>query len=215
MKIVVTASGTALDSPVDPRFGRCRYFIIVDPDSLEFEAVENENATASGGAGIQSAQFVAQKSAEAILTGSLGPNASSTLRASGLKVFLGAAGTVREAVQMFKNGQLQEAFGPSVQAHSGMGQQPGTGAPPPGFGPGVRGGMNRGMGMGMGRGIGMGRGMGRGMRRGMGMMSPTAPPRQPMTKEQEIQTLKDQTQALQDQLRTIGQRIDELSRESD
>jgi predicted Fe-Mo cluster-binding NifX family protein len=189
MKIVVTASGPDLDSPVDPRFGRCQYFIFVESDSLQFEAVENENVMASGGAGIQSAQFVAQKGAEAVITGNLGPNASSALGAAGTKVFLGATGTVREAIQMFKNGQLQEAFGPSVQAHSGIGQQPGIG-PSTGFGPG----------------------MGRGMGRGMGMMSPTPAPRQAMSKEQEIQMLKEQTQVLEDQLRTIGQRIEELGK---
>ncbi len=48
MKVVVTASGPDLNSPVDPRFGRCQYFIFVDPDSLQFEAFENENVTASG-----------------------------------------------------------------------------------------------------------------------------------------------------------------------
>jgi predicted Fe-Mo cluster-binding NifX family protein len=209
MKIVVTASGPDLDSPVDPRFGRCQYFIFVDSDSLKFEAVENENAMASGGAGIQSAQFVSQKGAEAVITGNLGPNASTALSASGMRVFLGASGTVREAIQMFKNGQLQEAFGPSVQAHSGMGQQPGIG-PSTGFGPGTGRGM--GMGMGMGRGMGRGMGVGRGMGRGMGMMSPTPPPPQTMSKEQEIQMLKEQTQALEDQLRMIGQRIEELSK---
>jgi predicted Fe-Mo cluster-binding NifX family protein len=207
MKIVVTASGPGLDSPVDPRFGRCQYFIFVDPNSLQFEAVENENVMASGGAGIQSAQFVAQKGAEAVITGNLGPNASAALGAAGTKVFLGATGTVREAIQMFKNGQLQETFGPSVQAHSGIGQQPGIG-PSTGFGPG----MGRGMGMGMGRGMGRGMGMARGMGRGMGMMSPTPPPPQAMSKEQEIQMLKEQTQVLEEQLRMIGQRIEELSK---
>jgi predicted Fe-Mo cluster-binding NifX family protein len=195
MKIVVTASGPNLDSPVDPRFGRCQYFVFVDSDSLQFEAVENENVMASGGAGIQSAQFVAQKGAEAVITGNLGPNASAALGAAGTKVFLGATGTVREAIQMFKNGQLQEAFGPSVQAHSGMGQQTGIGSSS-GFGPG------------MGRGMGMGMGMGR----GIGMMGPAPTPPQTMSKEQELQMLKEQTQVLEDQLKMIGQRIEELSK---
>lgn len=198
MRIVVTASGPNLDSPVDPRFGRCQYFIFVDSDSLQFEAIENENVMASGGAGIQSAQFVAQKGAEAIVTGNLGPNASTTIQASGLKVYLGARGTVRETVQMFKNGQLQEACGPSVQAHAGMGQQPETVASPIGSGSG------------MGVGMGMGRGMGRGM--GMGMMSPPPPSPPAMSKDQEIQMLKDQTKSLEDQLRMIGQRIEKLGK---
>jgi predicted Fe-Mo cluster-binding NifX family protein len=193
MKIVVTASGTDLDSPVDPRFGRCQYFIFVDSDSLQFEAIENENVLASGGAGIQSVQFVVQKGAEAVITGNLGPNASTAFSNSNIKVFLGASGTIREAIQMFKNGQLQEAFGPSVQAHFGMGQQPGSG-PSTGFGPG------------------MGMGMGRGMGRGMGMMSSPPAPSQPMSKEQEIQMLKEQTRVLEEQLKMIGQRIEELGK---
>jgi len=142
MKIVVTASGPELDSPVDPRFGRCQYFIFVDSYSLRFEAVQNENVMASGGADIQSTQFVAQKGAEAIITGNLGPNASATLSASGMRVFLGATGTVRQAIQMFKNGQLQEAFVPSVQAHGGMGQQTPTGRSPAGSGARTGGGMD-------------------------------------------------------------------------
>lgn len=151
MKIVVTASGPGLDSPVDPRFGRCSYFVFVDSDSLQAEAVENENVMASGGAGIQSAQFVAQKGAQVVITGNLGPNASTALRAAGMRVFLGATGTVREAIQMFKTGQVQEASGPSVQAHSGMGPQGGMAS-------------RSGAGPGMGRGMGMGRGQGRGRR---------------------------------------------------
>ena len=206
MKIVVTASGPDLDSPVDPRFGRCQYFVFVDPDTLQFEAIGNENVMAGGGAGIQSAQFVANKGAEAVITGNVGPNASTTLGAAGMKIFLGATGTVREAVQMFKSGQLQEASGPSVQAHFGVGQQQGAGPSASGFGPGMGqgmgmgggGGRGMGMGRGMGRGMGMGGGMGMGAGRGMGMMGPTPAPPQSMTKEQEIQMLKDQTKLLHD-----------------
>ena len=187
MKIVVTASGPDLDSPMDPRFGRCQHFIFVDPDSLQFEAIENENVMVAGGAGIQSAQFIANKGAEALITGNVGPNALATLGAAGIKILLGATGTVREAVQMFKNGQLQEAFGPS-------------GA---GFGPG----MSRGMGGG-GRGLGMGRGMG--MRKGIGMMGSPPPP--PMPKKDEIQTLKDQGKALRNQVEEVKKRLKELKR---
>lgn len=43
MKICITSEGKTLDSKVDPRFGRCQYFIIVDSETLVFEAVENVN----------------------------------------------------------------------------------------------------------------------------------------------------------------------------
>lgn len=121
MKICVTSSGDKLDSAVDPRFGRCAYFIIVDPESLEFKVIPNPNAAAAGGAGIQSAQLVAKEGAEAVVTGNVGPNAFQTLASLGLKAYAGAAGTVKEAVQMYKEGKFKETTGPSAAGKSGMG----------------------------------------------------------------------------------------------
>ena len=61
MKIAFSSAGTDLDSEIDPRFGRCAYFLIFNPDDMTFEAFENESISLGGGAGIQSAQFVATK----------------------------------------------------------------------------------------------------------------------------------------------------------
>ena len=69
MKIAISASGPSLDAEVDPRFGRCQYLIIVDPDTMEFEAVENSNAMAAGGAGIATGQMIAEKGVNVVLTG--------------------------------------------------------------------------------------------------------------------------------------------------
>ena len=141
MKIIVTASEPTLDSPVDPRFGRSPFLILVDTDTMEFEAIENPNISAPGGAGIQSAQLVANKGAQALLTGSCGPNAYQTLEAAGVEVFIGVSGTVKEAAQKYKEGRLQSTSEPNVSAHYGMGTQS---TPPqdPGF--------NTGFGRGMG-----------------------------------------------------------------
>ncbi len=83
MKVAVSANGRDLDAPIDPRFGRCAYFIIVDTDDISFEAFDNESIALGGGAGIQSAQFVVSKGAKVIITGNVGPNAVSTLSAAG------------------------------------------------------------------------------------------------------------------------------------
>ncbi len=121
MKICVTSTRDNLDSAVDPRFGRCPYFIIVDPDSLEFKAISNPNAEATGGAGIQSAQLVANEGAEAVVTGNVGPNAFQTLASLGIKVYPGAAGTVKEVIQQFKEGKFKETARPSAPGHFGTG----------------------------------------------------------------------------------------------
>jgi predicted Fe-Mo cluster-binding NifX family protein len=71
MKLAVSSAGTTLESNVDPRFGRCPYFIYVDSDTLQFEAVENPGATAGGGAGIATAQAVAAEGAGVVIDGQL------------------------------------------------------------------------------------------------------------------------------------------------
>jgi predicted Fe-Mo cluster-binding NifX family protein len=114
MKIAVSSTGPDLDSEIDPRFGRCRYFIIIDQETMKFEAVQNPHVLTTGGAGIQSAQLVANKGAEVILAGNCGPNAFQTLSAAGIKVIVGALGTVREAIERYKRGELQPATQPSV-----------------------------------------------------------------------------------------------------
>jgi predicted Fe-Mo cluster-binding NifX family protein len=127
MKIAVSATGKDLSCQTDPRFGRCRYFILVDLETMEFQALENEGLMASGGAGVQAAQMVAQKGAKALITGNLGPNAASALSASRIKVYLVPGGTVKEVIEGYKTGSLREASGSTVPPHFGMGGGRGMG----------------------------------------------------------------------------------------
>lgn len=120
MKICISSQGDNLDSQVDPRFGRCQFFIIVDTDSLEFETINNENIAASGGAGIKAGQLVSSKGIKALLTGNVGPNAFETLNASGVEVIVGVSGSVKEAVERFKKGEFKPVKSPSVDSHFGM-----------------------------------------------------------------------------------------------
>lgn len=122
MKIALSAAGQDLDAPIDPRFGRCQNFVIVDMDTMEFEAVANNSATAAGGAGIAAAQQIAGKGLEAVLTGNCGPNAFNVLNAAGIKVFTGVSGSIRDAIESYKAGKFQSSSQPNVDAHSGMGR---------------------------------------------------------------------------------------------
>ncbi len=128
MKICITSTGPSLDSDMDPRFGRCQYFLFIDSDTKAFEAVENSNLSASGGAGIQSAKLVANKGVEALITGQVGPNAFTTLQAAGIKILTGASGEIREVLEKYQKGQISSsAQGPTVRAHFGMGMGGGRG----------------------------------------------------------------------------------------
>lgn len=120
MKICVTSQGDSLNSQVDPRFGRCQYFIFVDTDTSELEAVQNPNIDAMGGAGIQSGQLVATKGVKVVLTGNVGPNAFQTLQAGGIDVITGVSGSVKEAIERYKKGELKPTQGPSVNSKFGM-----------------------------------------------------------------------------------------------
>jgi len=120
MKVCVTAQGNTLDSEVDPRFGRCKFFLIVDTDSMAFEAIANPNLEASGGAGVQSGQLVASKGVGAVLSGNIGPNAFQVLSAAGIDVVTSVSGTVKSAVADFKSGKFKPGSGPSVGSKFGM-----------------------------------------------------------------------------------------------
>lgn len=191
MKILVTAAGPTLDSPVDPRFGRSAYFIIVDPDTMEFESLKNPYDVATGGAGIQAAQMVAGMGVSYIITGAVGPNAGGVLSGTGIQALQAGSGSVKDAVLAFKESRLQ-----SIPI--GGGYMPG------GYGMG---------GFGRGFGGGFGRGFGRGMGWNMGGYYPGynpgfSPP--PLDKKGELELLKAQADMLRRQLEDIENRIKEL-----
>jgi len=120
MKIAVTASSPGLEAEVDPRFGRCRHFIIIDPETMQFEALENAGPSAGSGAGVSTAQIIIGKGVDAVLTGNCGPNAHQALSAAGIKVITGVSGKITTAVKDYQAGKFKAADQPNVDAHSGM-----------------------------------------------------------------------------------------------
>jgi predicted Fe-Mo cluster-binding NifX family protein len=195
MKIAISAAGPTLDAEVDPRFGRCQYFIIADPETMEFEAVDNSSAMAAGGAGISAAQAIADKGVQAVLTGNCGPNAYQVLDAAGIQVITGVSGKIKDAIEGYRSGKFKASAQANVPDHFGAGTTPGMGG---------------GFGTGRGMGRGMGHGMGRGM--GFGMNPPTSAAPQLQSPEQELQALKAQSQAMAQQLTDLQRRIEELEK---
>jgi len=172
MKVAVSSIGKDLDAQISSIFGRCVYLLFVDSESLEFEAQPNPAVGASGGAGIQAAQFIVDHGAEALLTGNVGPNAMQVLQAANVPVYPVWAGTVRQAVEAFGQGQIQQVTAATTNTNTGKAPtiEPTTPAGTSlgrGMGQGRRGGGggmggSRGAGGGQGRGGGAGTGGGRG-----------------------------------------------------
>ena len=143
MDVCITTTGQDLDSLVDPRFGRCRYFLFLDKDGNLEESVENPGVGAIRGAAVVGSQEVAQRGVKFLITGNVGPNAFDLLTRSGVHIFtVSTPVSAREAFLMWQDGKLKEL------------QMPSAGG---GFG-----------GRGYGRGGGYGGGFGRGGRRGFG-----------------------------------------------
>jgi predicted Fe-Mo cluster-binding NifX family protein len=172
---------------VEARFGRSDYFLMIDPDTLDFDALPNPNISLRSGAGPQSAQLMANKGISVVLTGNCGPNAFKTFGAAGIEVITGVTGQVRHAVELFKSGKMAKAAESNVQSNIGMG-----------------------MGRGRGRGMGGGMGRGRGMGGGMGCTtwpSVNQPESGPLSKGEELKRLKDQANELRKEVDAIESAI--------
>lgn len=118
MKVAVTAKGRRLTDEVEPRFGRAPFILIVDTESMEYEALDNsDNVNAFKGAGIQAATMVAEKGAELLMTGYCGPNAFRTVQAAGMKVVNDVDGTVEEAVQRVQEGKIEYSKSANIEGH--------------------------------------------------------------------------------------------------
>jgi predicted Fe-Mo cluster-binding NifX family protein len=114
MKIILTAASLSIDSDVDPRFGRAASLIVVETDTGEWQAHTNPGASASGGAGIQAAQFAADQQAQAAISGDFGPHAYEALQAASIAMYLyDDCHTVGEAIERFKAGSLRQVSAPT------------------------------------------------------------------------------------------------------
>ncbi|MCK8603601.1 NifB/NifX family molybdenum-iron cluster-binding protein [Desulfoferrobacter suflitae] len=215
MKIAVSAMEPTLDSEIDPRFGRSRHFILADPETMEFEAIDNPNLEASSGAGISTAQLICDRGAKAVITGRIGPKADQVLSAAGVQMVTGVSGKVADALKRFKAGDFAKDAYAGAASSSRRGPQQG-----------------RGMGTGAGRGMGGG---GRGMKggrlggcggRGMGMRQGGSAGGAPVFRnwdtepwsargagqsdQDELAWLKQRADMLADELSRIRQRIDQI-----
>jgi predicted Fe-Mo cluster-binding NifX family protein len=118
MKLAITSEGEGLQAPVDPRFGRAKFFVVIDTETRAAMAIPNAvNLNAAQGAGIQAGKTVVESGVEALITGHVGPKAFTTLQAGNVKVYTGAAGSVADAVEQFKAGKLKAAQAADVEGH--------------------------------------------------------------------------------------------------
>lgn len=126
MKIAISASGKETNSKLDPRFGRCAFFAIYDSETKEWNYLPNPGIMEGSGAGVRAAQFLLEQKVDVLLTGNLGPNASSILTSAGLKVFAVPEVTLEEAIKQYEGGEGRPITGATVDSHAGLDISPET-----------------------------------------------------------------------------------------
>ncbi|MGD2187672.1 MAG: NifB/NifX family molybdenum-iron cluster-binding protein [Desulfobacterales bacterium] len=194
MKIAVSSTGKNLNAQLDPRFGRCAYYLVFDSDDMGIEVYANESASMGGGAGIQAAQFLASKGVQAVITGNCGPNAVDTLSAAGIELFAGEQGIVKDVVKKYVAGNLKSIDEPTVDGHFG-----------------IRAGTDTGRGDGAGRGMGSRRGMGRGFKTSKNRSLPDKGENK-KSGDQKLENLREQAELLNQQMKGILKRINSLEK---
>lgn len=118
MELVITSQGESLLSPVDPRFGRAKYFVVIDSETHVVTAIQNTvSLNATQGAGIQAGKTIVELGIKSLITGHVGPKAFAALQAGNVEIYTGATGTVADAVEQLKNGQLKRAQSADVEGH--------------------------------------------------------------------------------------------------
>jgi predicted Fe-Mo cluster-binding NifX family protein len=192
MTVAISATNPSLDASVDPRFGRCQYFLLIEPDTMSFTTERNMSKGAVSGAGISAAQYLVNKGIRTIITGRVGPNAFDVLSSAGIKIMTGAQGTVRETLEKYMNGQMQSMTESQTRAQN----------------------------YGMRRGLGMGRR--RGSTRGYRLMqgqndlqaetsSHSSIGSSKMSRKQEIQALETRVDEIQQQLKQLKKQFNQVN----
>lgn len=115
IKIAISSTGKNINDNVSSNFGRCPYFIFIEifekgQKTKKIETIENENADQRGGVGVTSAQLMAEKNADVIIAGNIGPRALDTLKQFDIEVYLGS-GSGEKVLQEFAAGKLEKVEG--------------------------------------------------------------------------------------------------------
>lgn len=119
MKIAFSSQSDTPGSRLDPRFGRCALFLLFDAESGEWERLPNPALSASGGAGLQAAQALAERGVQAVVSGAFGPNAFTALRAAAIEMYAADEGPIEDLLRQMQGGELEIVSSATAPAHHG------------------------------------------------------------------------------------------------
>lgn len=120
MKVAIAAKDKTLRSHVDDHFGRCPFFILVDPESMGFETIENPGHKEKDAAGIQSCELLISKGVDAVVVKNIGHNSVETLSGASITIYVVTSGTVLNVIEKLKKGELTSTERPTVGFQDGL-----------------------------------------------------------------------------------------------
>lgn len=124
MTVFLPVEEKSPDAPVYPSFGRAPLFACVDTESGDFRFLENPAAASQGGAGIKAAQFLADGSADALITLRCGENAAQVLTAAAITLYKAQGGSLNDNLQALQDKRLPllEEIHAGFHHHGGGGE---------------------------------------------------------------------------------------------
>lgn len=150
-RVALSVGSPGLNERVNSKFGRADFILLVDPETMAWESLENPGKDAGSGAGIRVAQLLSDRKVTDVISGEFGPKAHDALTAAGITMHrCGSNTTVRDALDLLKSGKLGTAGAGKLRTVRD--------ALFGGRGGGGQGGQGEGRGVGGGRGRGRGRG---------------------------------------------------------
>lgn len=110
-KIAVASHGNDLDARLEAKGEPCTSFVLVDPQTMDFELVQIEQADSTVRAGVNAVRAAAKSGATTVITPEIRSECCIALRSLAINIALADEElTVREAVQAYVRGELS---GPS------------------------------------------------------------------------------------------------------
>ena len=108
MKICIPTMGeNGLNNLVGEHFGRVPTYTIVDLDTDNVKVIPNTSHHMGGQ--VDPPEIMAREGVNVMICQGLGRRAITMFEEFGIEVYIGASGTVRDAVTAFKQGRLQKA----------------------------------------------------------------------------------------------------------
>lgn len=122
MIIAIPVEEKQKEGKVCPSFGRAPYYMLYNSDDQSVSYLDNDAATAAGGAGIKAAQLLVDAKVEAVATPRCGKNSAEVLVGAGIKIFKTSSDDLKGNMDLISKDELGvlDSFHAGFHGHGGQ-----------------------------------------------------------------------------------------------